>query len=129
MVPTSIVPVIAVPVVAPTDASLNGKVFSPDGGNAIEIFGVCTAGTGRLYLLRNLGPDTSTEWYLVDDDAQDLKSIHVDSTAPTAIPGYFSGIWLTGDLYRGGTARYVVLVSTGGGQPTLSHLYAAARAI
>lgn len=124
MAPTAITPVIAVPTVAPSDASLVGSVFCPDGGNAIELFGHATAGAGRLYLLRHL--TGTTEWYLIDNDAADVKSIQVDAGAPAAAPGHFSGIWLASDLRGSARAFYVALLS-GGPPPTLDRLFAAGR--
>lgn len=126
MARTAIVPVTAVPAVAPDHASLADNVFSPDGGNAIEIFGKVLANTGSLYLLRNDG-DADTEWYAVDLDATNLKRLQLDVAAPVgALAGFFSGVWLAGDLRRSGRASYVVLLI---GTATFTTLYAAERAL
>lgn len=118
---TPITPVTTIPSVAPGDATLTGKVFRLDGGNAVEIFGACSANSGKLYLLRN---DVGTEWYPVDIDAQDLKALQVDTTKPAgALAGLFSGTWLTGDKTP---ANYVVLHV---GTATFATLYAAGRRI
>jgi hypothetical protein len=80
--------------------------------------GKVSAGTGNLYLFRNREPG-STEWYPLDVDAQDLKSIQLDSTKPAGVTaGYFSGTWLTGDRKECGGASYVLVYT---GTPTFTN--------
>lgn len=105
----TITPHATVPTVVPSDPSLSGKVFYADAGNAIDIMGHASAGSGKLYLFRNQG-SIPTRWSMVDNDAQDNKSAQVDSTKPAgAVAGYFGRTWLTGDCRDGGTAAYVVV--------------------
>jgi len=107
------------------DASLVGYVFSPGGGNALQVFGKASA-AGSVTLMRNLGTG-STEWYPVDLDASGTKEIPVDNTKPAGVlAGYFGGTYLSGDLNRAPTACYVV-VALGGA--TFSKLYVAERGV
>lgn len=130
MGPTPIVPVTAVPTVKPDHATLVGKVFNPDGGNAVEIYGHCNANSGALTLYRNhsdANGDTTTEWYPVENNKNNAGALLVDSATPTEAPGMFSKIWSTGDLKHGGSTRawYVVLYSAAA--VDLDKLYAAGR--
>lgn len=118
MPPTSITALTSVPNVLPEDPTLSGKAFRGDGGNAIEIFGSCSAGSGKLYLFRHNG---SGEWYPVDIDSSDSRALPVDSTKPTGIAGLFSGTWMTGDR----AVAWYCVVAIGG--PTLNKLFAATR--
>lgn len=124
MAPKLIVPLTAIPTVEGNDPSLAASVIYADGGNAIEVFGKCNANNGRLHLLRNT---LDNKWHPVDGDAQDLKSIRVDSGLPAGVlAGFFSGTWLPSDVARSGAAYYVVVLI---GTATFSEIYAATRRV
>lgn len=129
--PIAITVVIAVPAVLPSDASLAGKVFDAEGGNAIEIYGHCFANSGKLTLYRNHSTADGTptiEWYPVNNDKADAGALLVDTTLPAEAPGFFSKVYSTGDLLAGSCgASYVVLYSSAGGPADFDFLYAAGR--
>lgn len=129
MGPTPITPVTTVPNVTPDDATLVGAVFAPDGGNSVEIYGHCDANSGALTLYRNHSDadgNTTTEWYPVSNDKNNAGALLVDSALPAEAPGFFSKVWSTGDMRKGSTgAFYVVLYS--GNAADFDLLYAAGR--
>lgn len=107
----AIVPVTAIPSVAPDHSSLVGKVVEVKGDNAVQAAAKASAGSGTLTLLRYNG--ALTKWMPWGADS-DEGSATIDSTK---IEGWAHGRWTTGSF----TPGFYAILALGG--PTISEAY------
>ena len=107
----AIIPVTAIPSVAPDHASLAGKVVKVDGDTAVQLVAKASAGAGTLTLLRHDG--ALTKWIPWGADS-DEGSATIDSTK---IEGWAHGRWATGSY----TPGFYAILALGG--PTIAEAY------